>query len=110
MDAEAVMIDIVTTDGISFYYMPTIQFRIDEKTKKDSQRIFEQLGLDTSAAIKMYLKQVVARKGIPFRVLTENGLTLEQEDEILRRSAEARRGKNVVSFESMSKAIRYLKT
>ncbi len=88
--------------------MTTIQIRIDEKTKKSSAKILDEIGIDMSAAIKMFLKQIVLRKGIPFRAVTENGLTLEQEDLILRRSAEAKRGVNVTKAMQADEAIAYL--
>ena len=75
--------------------MTTIQVRIDEKTKDSSSKILGEIGIDMSAAIKMFLKQVVLHKGIPFRAVTENGLTLEQENLVLRSRAEAMRGVNV---------------
>ncbi len=71
--------------------MSTIQVRIDEKTKKSANKVFDQLGVDMSSAIKIYLKQVVIYQGIPFRLLTENGFTLEQEEEINKAAEEARR-------------------
>ena len=89
--------------------MTTIQIRIDEKTKKGSQKIFEELGLDMSAGVKLYLKRVIAQKGIPFQVVTENGLTLEQEAEINRRSDEVKRGINITKPMSVEETIEYLK-
>ena len=75
--------------------MTTIQIRIDEKTKKSANKIINELGLDMSSAIKLYLKQIINRKGLPFNVLTENGLTVQEELEILQASEEAKRGINV---------------
>lgn len=89
--------------------MTTIQVRIDEKTKKSSAKILDDIGIDMSAAIKMFLNQVVLQKGIPFRAVTENGLTLEQEDIILRRRAEALRGVNVTKPMQADEAVDYLK-
>lgn len=88
--------------------MTTIQIRIDEKTKASSAKILDAIGIDMSAAIKMFLKQVIFQKGIPFRVVTENGLTLEQEDLILHRRAEIRRGINATKAMQGDEAITYL--
>lgn len=88
--------------------MTTIQVRIDEKTKQSSAKILDEIGIDMSAAIKMFLKQIVLRKGIPFRAVTENGLTLEQEDIILQRRSEAARGVNVTKSMQADEAIAYL--
>lgn len=76
----------------------TIQIRIDDRIKQAVKKILDTLGLDFSAAIKMYLNQIVAERGLPFRPrLTENGLTEEQEAGILKASEEARRGINIVA-------------
>lgn len=89
--------------------MATIQIRIDENTKKSSAKVLDQIGIDMSAAIKMFLKQVVLHKGIPFRAVTENGLSLEQEDFILQRRAEAARGVNVTKPMQADEVAAYLK-
>lgn len=89
--------------------MTTIQIRIDEKTKKTSQKVFSQLGLDMSAGIAVYLRKVSQIKGIPFRVVTENGLTLEEEDAILKASEEAKQGKNVSPPLEGKEVVAYLK-
>ncbi len=75
--------------------MTTIQIRIDEKTKRSAQKVLGKLGIDMSTAIKAYLKQITYREGIPFPLYTENGLTVQEEQEILQASEEAERGENV---------------
>jgi DNA-damage-inducible protein J len=44
----------------------TIQIRIDESTKKKAKKILDEVGLDLSSGIKLFLSQVVIVKGIPF--------------------------------------------
>jgi addiction module RelB/DinJ family antitoxin len=75
--------------------MATIQLRIDNATKKSAKSILDKLGIDMTAAIKIYLKQIVINKGIPFQLLTENGLTIQQEDQILKAEKEAEKGINL---------------
>ncbi len=57
----------------------TIQIRIDSKTKKAARKTLDELGLDMSSAVKLFLTNVVNRKGIPLDLRTENGFTLAQE-------------------------------
>ena len=83
--------------------------RVDEKTKQSAKKVFESLGLDMSSAVKLYLHQVIINKGIPFPLLTENGLTPQQEDEILKAEEEARRGVNVTKAMNPDEAIEFLK-
>lgn len=75
--------------------MSTIQIRIDDKIKKSAKKILDEVGMDMSSAIKIYLKQIVISKGIPFQSLTANGLLLKEEAAILKASQEAKNGKNV---------------
>ncbi len=76
--------------------MTTVQIRIDEDTKNRAKDILNNLGLDMSTAIKVYFQQIIINKGIPFKLLTENGLIVEEEQEILKASEEAQRGINIV--------------
>lgn len=48
--------------------MPTIQIRIDTKTKKDAKKILASLGLDLSSAIKLFLRQVIKEEALPFSI------------------------------------------
>ena len=47
--------------------VPT-QIRIEEQLKKQSVELFNNLGLDMSGAVTMFLKQCVLRNGLPFAV------------------------------------------
>ncbi len=88
----------------------TIQVRIDLKTKRSAQKVLEEVGIDLSSAIKVYLRQIVIQQGIPFKFLTENGLTLEQERAILMASEEAKSDKGVDGpFSTSAGVLRYLK-
>jgi len=88
--------------------MTTIQVRVDDKTKQKSSKILEALGLDVSSAVKVYLKQIIATKGIPFPLLTRNGLTVEREQSILSAAQEAKRPKNASRAMDVKEAIAYL--
>lgn len=44
-----------------------INVRVEEKTKKAAMRIFDELGLDLSTGVNIFLNQVVVDKGLPFR-------------------------------------------
>ncbi len=88
--------------------MSHIQLRIDEKTKKAAKKVLDKLGIDMTSAIKVYLKQIVINQGIPFKLVTENGFTPEQEEEILMASVEAKSGKNVTKAMSTKEAVDYL--
>ncbi len=89
--------------------MTTLQLRIDEDTKSRAKAILDEVGLDMSTAIKLYLKQIALVKGIPFKIITENGLTLEHELQILKASAEAKSGINVTKPMKPKEALAYLR-
>lgn len=46
--------------------MTTVCFRTRFLLKKKAEGIFEDMGISTSAAINMFLAQVVREKGMPF--------------------------------------------
>lgn len=95
-------------DVINYFIMSQIQLRIDEKTKKSAKKVLDKIGIDMSSAIKVYLKQIIITNGIPFPLLTENGLSYAQEKEISQASAEAKAGKNISREMNTKEAIDYL--
>jgi addiction module antitoxin, relB/dinJ family len=48
--------------------MSQIAVRVDDELKKEATVIFNELGLDMSTAVKLFLKQSVLTKSIPFDV------------------------------------------
>lgn len=44
----------------------TVQARVSSELKKDSEAVFKSLGLNTSEAIRLFLKKTVAAGGLPF--------------------------------------------
>ena len=46
----------------------TLNLRVDPDNKRQAEAILEQLGISMSAAMDMYLKQIVLTGGIPFPV------------------------------------------
>ena len=45
-----------------------LQIRIDDSLKEQAAQVFENLGIDTSTAIRLFLKRAVLENGIPFRM------------------------------------------
>ena len=48
--------------------MSQIAVRVDDDLKKEATAIFNELGLDMSTAVKLFLKQSVLTKSIPFKL------------------------------------------
>jgi DNA-damage-inducible protein J len=52
-----------------------IRAKVESKLKADAERILKELGLDASDAIRVFYRQVVLRKGLPFDVTIPNETT-----------------------------------
>ena len=61
-----------------------VHARIDPRLKKSAERIFTKIGISTTEAIRLFLKQVELHKGLPFPVSIPNretvGAMMETED------------------------------
>ena len=79
----------------------TIQVRIDEKTKKQAQTVLGALHISMSEAVKLFLRQVVLQKGIPFEVKIPSDLTA-------RTLKEAEQGKNLHTASSVDELFEEL--
>ena len=69
----------------------TIQIRIDSETKEAAKKTLDGVGLDMSSAIKLFLTNVINRKGIPLDLRTENGFTVAQEQALISETEEAKK-------------------
>ncbi|NLN01000.1 MAG: type II toxin-antitoxin system RelB/DinJ family antitoxin [Lentisphaerae bacterium] len=72
--------------------------RIDPKLKTQAETVFEKIGLSSSDAIRIFYKQVVLRKGLPFDVSIPN----KQTAAVLR---ESERNIGVKTFETPEDAF-----
>jgi DNA-damage-inducible protein J len=79
----------------------TITIRVAPQLKKESEEIFEALGLTTTQAISLFLKQTALNKGLPFAVEIPNEKTLQAiEDGLNKRSTK--------TFENTDAALQFL--
>lgn len=70
----------------------TIQIRVDDELKMKSDKLFEELGTDTTTAIRMFLTQAVTNDGVPFEIkrITRNPYTAMSEEELLEKLERSR--------------------
>ena len=71
----------------------TVRARVEPELKKDAELIFEELGLNTSDAIRIFFKQVKLHQGLPFDVKIPNETTTKA-------LSDADSRKNLTEFES----------
>lgn len=70
----------------------TIQVRVDDELKLKSDRLFKDLGTDTTTAIRIFLTQAVANNGFPFEIKKagHNPYSAMTEDELLAKLEKSR--------------------
>ena len=49
-----------------------LQTRIDKTLKQDADAFFESIGMDTTTAIRIFLKQTLIQRKIPFEIVQDN--------------------------------------
>lgn len=66
--------------------MTTMNIRVDEEVKRQAEQICQELGMNLSTAVNIFLRQTVRMGGIPFDVrLTPNAQTLAAMDDAMNR-------------------------
>ena len=68
-----------------------INVRVDSHTKLAAQKTLEDIGLDLSSGIKLFLRNVVITKSIPLSLRTENGFTVAYEKMIIKEAEWAKK-------------------
>ena len=71
----------------------TIQVRVEDDLKINSDQLFKDLGTDTTTAIRMFLVQAVANNGFPFEIkkVVKNPYERKTEEELLSELDHARK-------------------
>ena len=84
----------------------TIQIRIDAKTKRESRKVLDEIGLDMSSAVKILLRNIVITKSFPLELRTVNGFTVREEKLMLADAEEARKnGKRYTDLDELFKDL-----
>ena len=100
------------------WIMGVLQIRVDDDLKNQAIQVFDDLGLDISTAVRMFLKKSVQEKGLPFETKLDpagqrmheiirefqkhseeigtSEMTLDEINEIIRLTREERRKKKGV--------------
>ena len=81
----------------------TTSIRIDSNTKQAATELLNELGLDLSSAVNIFLKQVVLQGGLPFQVKYP-----QYKPEVLEAMEEAEklsRNPNTKKYSSFSEAL-----
>lgn len=63
--------------------MGRLNLRIDDELKEDANKLFNEMGMDMSTAVKMFLKQSVREQRVPF-VIGEPLENIIARDEVLK--------------------------
>ena len=85
-----------------------INFRIDRKTKKEAEELFEDLGLNMTTALTMFIKASIRDQGIPFDVERKipNAETIKAIDE----GRKIARDPSVKAYDNMEELIKALES
>ena len=68
--------------------MANLQVRVDDTLKAQADSLFASIGMDTSSAVRVFLKQSVMRGGIPFELRGDPYLPYLQEADARARAGE----------------------
>ena len=55
-----------------------IQVRVETELKRQAEELFADLGIDAPSAIRLFLKQAVAKNSIPFPITRTEGKELKK--------------------------------
>jgi DNA-damage-inducible protein J len=72
-----------------------IQTRVDAGLRQEASKVLEEVGLDLTTAVRMFLKMVVQHQGIPFKVKVDPFWSEENQEWLKKAIAQADRGEFV---------------
>ena len=64
----------------------TLQIRVDSTLRSQAEDFFNGAGLDLSSAVRLFLKQVVIRRRVPFDVIAEDPFWSDANQRVLAES------------------------
>lgn len=75
--------------------MATLQVRLDDILKEQAQAVVQEMGLDLSGAIRIFLAQVVKENGLPFRPTNDPFYSARNQEALRRSVAQIEAGQTV---------------
>ncbi|MBO5125251.1 MAG: type II toxin-antitoxin system RelB/DinJ family antitoxin [Spirochaetaceae bacterium] len=63
-----------------------VQTRVDATLKQDADAFFESIGMDTTTAIRIFLKQTLIQRKIPFEIVQADSFYSEKNMKALEHS------------------------
>ncbi|WP_104722293.1 type II toxin-antitoxin system RelB/DinJ family antitoxin [Helicobacter mesocricetorum] len=94
-----------------------IQVRVDKELKEEAERLFDDLGLDITTALRMFLKATVREQKIPFKLTRKEKDPFYSKENMARLKEsikELKEGKGITftweEFEDFSKAAAKIET
>lgn len=84
-----------------------MQIRVDSTLKQDADRLFAELGLDTTTAMRIFLKTAVRERRLPFEVAlspSQETATLKERVEEIRQNKVAMVVKTLEELEELENA------
>lgn len=86
--------------------MGVLQVRVDDELKNQATKVFDDIGLDLSTAIRMFLKKSVQVRGIPFETkMDRTGIEMLAALKELQKESEAN-GNSEMTLEEINEEIR----
>ena len=90
--------------------MALLQIRVDEELKNQANAIYNELGIDLSTAVRMFLKKSVIEGGIPFDTKVDQ-LTLSAILAVDKmRTTSENNGNSKMSLEEINEEIKLART
>ena len=76
-----------------------VNFRLDEKDKRDMEKVCNEIGLSMSAAFTIFAKKVAREKRIPFELNVDPFYSEENFRRLVSAAADAKAGVNMSEHE-----------
>ena len=86
--------------------MAILQIRVDEELKNQANAIYNELGMDISTAVRMFLKRSVLIGGIPFDMKVDDQIlkTIRAIDDM--RTISEQNGNSLMTLENINDEIK----
>ena len=79
--------------------LATLSARVDSDNKREFEQFCEDTGMNVSVCINMFVKEVLRYHKLPFEVSTDPFYSKEHMEELDRRVADVRAGRNMHEHE-----------